>query len=336
MSRSLITSSSSDHVYINSTVYNNTDLPIEARYIEERVQNFVNKGNEYHLSIIRFQAPSNTIPIFRFQNGAYLITLKYNGNAYQQAVIYTSRNSYFTQFQPVFQYQHFLDMINTALSDAFTALDAGEGSVQPPTEAPYLVYDNQTQLISLFAQQDYDPITAGGPTVEIYFNFTLWNFFGNLENSFLSYNSANGEDVQLLVYDMKNNTPTSPSNYYEMPAEYPALYRWYELQSIVFVTNSLPIEAENISARNGDGANINLPILTDFQPQIIGDGLAQSNFLYEPQGEYRLANLLSNTPLRRLDYQLFYETKDGTLYPILIPPQESVSIKFMLRRKDYA
>jgi len=37
-----------------------------------------------------------------------------------------------------------------------------------PTEAPFIVFNHETDIFALYTQQLYDTVIAGGPTVDIF------------------------------------------------------------------------------------------------------------------------------------------------------------------------
>ena len=67
----------------------------------------------------------------------------------------------------IYTFQQFIDSINTALQTSFTNLKTAF-PVAPPTEAPFIVFNHETDIFSLYTQQLYDTVIAGGPTVDIF------------------------------------------------------------------------------------------------------------------------------------------------------------------------
>ncbi len=121
-----------------------------------------------------------------------------------------------------------------------------------------------------------------------------------------------------------------------MSQEYKSLFNWYDVRSIVFVSNTVGVADEAINVINSNTPNTGnsyQKILTDFQLNI--DEVPRSYLQYIPVGEYRLINLTSSSPLYLFDVQIFFKTNDQTLYPLYIYPGETVDIKNMFRDKRF-
>lgn len=345
-----------DNIYYNIVVTNpvTASNSINIEYTENRVQSILDNPCEYFLSIVRFAVSGVTVPLFvcpvtppSLLTTPFSVTLSFSGTDFQTFLIYQPRDlssvpsSPFGEYYYIFDYQHFIDMINRALLTSFTALKLAF-PLAPPTEAPYFVYNAETQLISLFAQQLY----AGLATISIYINIRLEKYLTAIENIFLGSNTLNGKDVQFLVKDNKNNTPASPAAYYEMKQQFNMLYLWNSFQKIVFTTGTIPVKYEYIPSQplnnpanpssTPEGANTFRAILTDFQPSQEGAGDVRSNFIYFPQGPYRLVDLNSKTPLNKFDIQVFWEDDTQALRPLQIIPGGSMNVKFLfVKRKLY-
>jgi hypothetical protein len=289
--------------------------------------------SQYELSVVRFSIPSN-IPIFVWDDvGPSLkISFEFGGVTYTQPLTYQSWCNICLPENSVYYYQQLINIINTALEQAFWT-DYPTNTIRrfplaPPTEPPYMTYDPTTKLCSLYAQQSYR--TSGLPvpipdTIKIFFSATLHTkFFVSLP--IVDTPTIGGEIyTQMRIEDLKNNTPTAPLNYYEMKQEYTTLALWSDLQSILLETNSIPVEPEFEPTENDTTRRI----ITDFEPSIeINDRQA---FQYQPQGALRWYDLRSNYPLRSLDVRILWKSKTGTTYPLYIQNGETASIKLRFR-----
>ena len=181
-----------DTIYINSSIFNDTDDYIPCEYDTTFTSDVVSNAGQYYLAIDRFSIP-NSNPIFTFKPNKYYITLTHNNIDYQVPLVMQSRN----QRRPnaIFTFQHFIDIINTAWNTASTNLQAAF-----PSDTPYMTYNNASDTISLFTPQSYEN------TVDVYFNHSLYNFF---ENSFdveiLSTNSPNNKDIRFIIQSHQDN-----------------------------------------------------------------------------------------------------------------------------------
>lgn len=338
-----------DNIYYDVAINNPISAVdwLAATYVENRDQPILKTPSDYYMSVIRFSLEATSIPLFIFPItdvsanpllSPLSITLSYSGNDYKEFVIYQPRDLSVTPTTPysvyyyVYEYHHMLDMINVALSTAFTALKAANPGA-PPTQAPYFTYDASTQLLSLFAQQSY----AGANTISIYINTRMTKFLNAFENIYYSANSITGKDIQLLVKDNKNNTPASPASYYQMQQEFKMFYLWDSVSKITFTSSIIPARKEYIPAgttQYSTGVNATRPIITDFVPSRELAGDIRSNLIYNPTGPYRLIDMLGNTPLNKFDLQIWWEDHEQNLYPFYIIPGSCATVKILFVKRS--
>lgn len=326
MSRSFI-QQQENNVYINASIFNNTEKDIPCEYTTTFNDAIVQDAGEFYLTIIRFDIP-NTLPIFEFQPDTYYITLSYNGNDYTEAVTMYNVDAFNPSSRNIYSFQQFVDMINNAFDASFTALK----TANPAAEAPFMVYSSETDFFSLYTQQLYDPVVAGGPTIDIFFNYDMYRFFYNsfkVEN--FGVNLPSQKDYRFIISDQRNNVPISPANYYEMKQQVITLFEWYDFQRIIFTASDLPVSRETFSARGTDGKNIEESIVTDFIPEI---GKDRSNFIYNAN-PYRLIDLNGLQEIKRFNFKVSYIKKgNGQPVTLTLPPQFSMSVKFGFIRKE--
>ncbi len=171
----------------------------------------------------------NTSPLFWLDLGVqnqdpyfsndYTITLTWNGNTVQEPVTFvpsansvppsppfsvdntTISNNF--NFYTVDSYQQWLDAINLAINAAYMSpLFAGSPQRIAGVPAPFLMYDANTQLISLYADPLFTADLPPGPAgnMLLYFNSDLNDFFnGSLQTIFSGYNQPFGEDYLIDI-----------------------------------------------------------------------------------------------------------------------------------------
>lgn len=316
-------------VYLNSTLYNDTDANISAEYETTLSTPLLDNAGEFYMAIVRFQIP-NILPIFEFKRNNYYVTLSYTGNDFTVPLEMKNVDANNPSSLNIYTFQQFVDIINNGLRTAFTNLKALFPAA-PPTEAPFMVFNHETDIFSLYTQQDYDPVVAGGDTIEIYFNYDLYNFFYNsfkVEN--FGINRADNKDYRFVIEDERNNVPVSPVNYYEFRQQITTLYQWYDFESIVFTSSSLPISSEYLTSRSSNGSSIYQPIITDFIPEL---GKDRSAFIYNAD-PYRLIDMNGHSQIYKFDFRVLYLNKDGVIKPLIIPPRFAMSVKFVFIRKE--
>jgi len=120
---------------------------------------------------------------------------------------------------------------------------------------------------------------------------------------------------------------------------------WSCVKQLVFTTALMPIQNELVglpgvlnsnSALDTDAQNNNFsPVITDFEvPLVTGDEIKPS-VSYSPSGEYRLTDLMSNTPIRSIQISVFWKDQYGVNHPFLLEPGCYSSLKILFRRKVF-
>jgi len=190
-------------------------------------------------------------------------------------------------------------------------------------------------------------INAFGPTPNVSFPQTF-NEDGSVSTTFTQ--SIPGGNVQILVnsYGGQNvqALPTSPfssetTNFAQISQEYSTIPAWNPVKALVFASNTIPITATGVGAPylyNGsqvisESANSNIiQSITDFT----SSNADYRGFInYTPSGEYRLIDMMSNTPLTDINISVFWQDKSGTLIPFYLLAGESATMKLMFRKKEF-
>ena len=323
-----------DSIYYNIRIAN--DDPIqrkEANFSVTRVQPILYKPSDYVLSVERFRIPTTNIPLMVWDNdkvGRYQVIMRYAGSEVIKPLVYipnTSNPARDLYGPSIWSYQDFLDMLNTALSEAFTEIKGLHGGA-PPTEAPFMTYDASTQLYTFNAEQLYDSSLT---TIEVLFNSPLYTIF----NGFRAFNDTPYE--RIIIKDTFNNKTTiNGKPYYSIVSEFSTVGAMADLISIQFLTNSIPVTVELQSSQS----NITQQVITDFEVNAteIADLTPIYFFL---QGPRRLYDLNSDYPLKTIDLNVRWTSKfkndDGSqkTYPIYVHYVDApLTVKMRFKRKD--
>ncbi len=275
------------------------------------------------------------------------VTLEHNGDVVRQFIRYSNSaptvplpqlvDGKFpkTSFYWVFSYERFIKMINDAFATAHSNLTAAPVGSLPP----YVQYTNGS--LSYVCQRAFyqsDLPVAG--RIDIYINILMGTYFDPFNYEIFSVNSPLGKDLKLEVNDVPENyynppnlTPVVPPDYFRIDAEYDDLYLWNTFKDLVFISDSLPVNYEFTGA-NSQGLINFQPIVTDFQPTFEGAGESRSTLQYFPQGEYRLINMNSTIPLKRVSIQIFWKDQFDVLHPLTIREGQDASIKLLFIKKS--
>ena len=307
--------------YLNSSEKSALGFPI-ASFKETRVDAILKNPSEYELAIERFKVPTFSIPILFFKSNYYYVRMSYNGDTITQPLVYVPNGGEPLYGNVIYNYQDFIDILNNALSSCFTILKGVQPGA-PPTERPFVVYDATTQLCSFYAEQLYD--INGPPTIKVEMSNSLYHLFP----SWQTISQADFEWYQIVIKNNKNNsTVYNAKNYYIMTQEYSTLALWNDLQSVIFYTDSIPINQELEPSQ----ANKTRRIVTDFEP--LDDVNIRDSLQFFPQGPLRFYDLKSDYPLNTIDIKVRFQTKDGQIYPCYVFPDNQISLKILFRKKQ--
>ena len=339
--RSVITHDS-DVIYFNAEIASdNSVISTPADYNITRTRNIIDKASDYYLSVVRFTIPSFYVPILLWLPNQYSLTLQWKDNIVQAEIPYIPNNdldSSDDEYYWVYTIDVVVDGINTAFASAFATLtedsqsdaDWPSGSV-----APFMSFTHATNLFAIWTDNFYDIKLQTNP-IQIFFNEKLWTLFGQFPyirthtgNDF----TANGKDVQIKIYDngVNQRLPdqgTSDTVLIQTQQDFISLYNWNPFKKIVITTNLLPVQSE-YTRGSGDSY---LKILTDFAPSNdITD--QRSVYQYLPTAQYRLIELQSDSPIRQVDYSIWWQDSNYNLYKIEIPWNSEINVKLAFLRK---
>lgn len=354
-----------DHVFYDIVMTNPSNKLKQATFVENKNQDILAKASDYYMSVVRFSIPGYTIPLRVMKTAldplvpnklAYTVTLRYLTDDYQVNLVWvpesnlavpgdvvsTQPNSF--QYYSLYSVKAFVKMVNTAFSTAWSLLNTDHAGVV--ASEPYIVYNSETQLMSLCA-----PVTYATAPVEIYMNSELFFFFNSFDN--VAYeNATNGKDYKIdfgytyedtaTSYNLFNppaGNPGAGQPHYRVVQDYQVMYNWNSVKAIVFTTGSIPIRYEFQPVFNQDGIQLDTgslnykPIVTDFVPIVQNGFENRSTIIYNPTAEYRRIDLTSEMSLRKFDMQIFWQDNDLRMYPVYIGPQDLISVKILFERR---
>ena len=335
-----------DHVYVNINIDNKTDNVFKiANFNVTRTIPFIKNPSEYYMTVVRFSAPGN-VPLFIYPNDGkvanntfYSVTLQSANKTSQKFLIHTNYFGPDTNASEaiypfgILYYQHMLNMVNTALAAAFTEVNNAGGVTA--TAPPFFIYESDTNLFSLIAQERYDPQTSfAGTGIRIYLNIQLHRFFKTIRSEFNGINTSVGRTYIYPVQDYGNNLTTAISGVpaFEMRGEYANASAWRDFISIVFTTGTLPVRYEETPSEINDKPLFR-PIVSEFFDNTRGFG--RQHIFYEPTAEYKRIDLLGNIPINTIDLDVFWQKRDGTPFALPIPPRSSVKMKILFEKKKF-
>lgn len=299
-----------------------------------RTSPVLDKPNDWEVAVVRFYLPSE-MPLFIWDTSPdgiaqfLTVAMEFDSKLIETPLILDQYCPTCIPTNSVLFYQEFIDMINTALLTTFTALKLAK-PLMPPTQAPYMTYSPISQLCTLVAQTSYDSQLPA--PVAIYFNINMYNrFFPGMLIAGIVDKTFPTTYAQLRVQDTKTNSntynPTIPVGFYHMVQEYSSLALWNDLQTILLETDHIPTNPEFEPTEN----DVTRRLLTDFEP--ITEINNRQAFQYQPSGALRWYDLKSTYPLKAVDLRVFWRSRTGTVYPLIMLQGQIATIKLRFRNK---
>ena len=357
---------SDEYIYYNLNLLHQEDnngvletQPIKCQFKEERLQPILEKASDYKMAVVRMDAPGFGLRKGLWAPNYYYVTLVDvdTGIEEQQVVNLDQVQFAPTQFSPttaIYYYNQGVKMINDAFSAAFTALVAAvpgyAADAARPQQPPRLIFNEETQLFEFIIDQRHKDVNP--KRVEIYWNFPIDRLIASFYIDFFGFNRPDRKDVRLRVIDEIQNRylqtigpdpfagdPAAVDERYflRIPQEFVTTNLWYDIYKIVLVSQTLNIRYEFTTTTNtdtnGQGQEVKKPIVTDFNYELGTDRQVFSRVTYIPQGELRYIDLMNDLPLKKIDFQLFYETNTGALEPWFLEPGTNWNLKVEFRKK---
>lgn len=296
-----------------------------------------------------------------------IIGILYNNVYYPVNLIYRADNTMvyplqnqdtqvITPYYYVYTYQTLINMINVAINIAWTTSPLA--GLFPTSIQPFFQYSTSTQLISLIVPRVFSYVTPPATSIPfIYMNLALLRYLESFELFFNGYNQPNGADFifrctntiplnpsdatppQVFPTDQNafaffGTTPTFPAQYFIFTQQYSMIQYWSSLRKILITTGTIPIAYENIPGPDNSGVNVSLPVLTDFVIPLENAGDSRTIAYYNPTAQYRLVDMISDTPLYRINIKVYWEDVFGNRYPMGIEYDQTSSIKIGFFRKS--
>tara|TARA_R110000772_G_scaffold197311_2_gene308078 strand:+ start:3506 stop:4519 length:1014 start_codon:yes stop_codon:yes gene_type:complete len=310
-------------IYYNIDVKNETQERIIPSFNINRVQAVLDDPSEYEMAIVRFSLPLTSIPLFLFKNDIFKVSLKIGASEYTESIVWIPNNNVYDD-KNVYEIQHLLNMINTAWALAFTTLKSA--NTVASTTPPFMTHSSLTNLITLFVPQTY--LTDN---IDVYTNSNMHrrlHSFYDFYNEFVSVGELNYRFIVQDLFD--NNTVFNGVNYYYFTQLFSSIGSLTDLKSIQVFTNSVPVNRELIAGQK----NVIDNFLTDFEP--IESNTFNSNgfFQFFPEGPLRYIDLLSTEPMKRIDLEIKWTTKDRQTETYYLQPNEQLSMKILFRKKQ--
>ncbi len=310
---------SESHVYANFRVINNTTEFKNAYLSETRTAPLLDRPCDYHLTVARMNLSCNTVPIFRYLDDEYYVTLSYASDDYTTEVPFVQADMTSSSSRWIYSYDQFLDGINSAFASSMSSLTGAHTGVTGP--APIISYDETLGLFSI----------SGPPSgVTIYFNYSLQHFFPTFRYLFYGLNLVSYKDYKVVSSSSGTTRQFASSN-----------SCWNDIIGIVLKSTSLSAVSENINTspniNSTSSNNSTIQTITDFSFPVQNGVLESSpsgiNQLQYSPALYRLVELIGQDPISTIDLSIHWSDRHGSLYPLVLSPRDFFDIKLLFIKK---
>jgi len=323
-----------NHTYLNVSILNPIDSTqqIQANFKRTLNMPLLYDPSAFTVALMSLDMPAISIPLFKFVNNTYRVTLSYLGVNYSQALTFVSYSTADIKDQFVFYVQQFLDSINNALQNQFTLLNTATPGVV--NAAPYIVY--QFGKFSLICDGlNYNSNLAN--PVKIFFNQTLFDFFIPMQSYTFGLNLPSFQDVQLLIKDngAGSSTGSLSGTIYTITTEYDPIALWSFVKSIILLSYTgikKHTMITNVEVSGQFNLSIAQPIIANIEVSV-NENNRSSYINYAPN--FPLYNdVISKGPLIEIEFRCAYLTKDLNVYPLYLLPSQSSSMLLCFKHKS--
>ena len=213
-------------------------------------------------------------------------------------------------------------------------------------------------------------IGGGVDKYVIFFNESLYSLFSSFNSARFGRKATttyfdapsqavingNPEGVGILAYQIillnKNESNLSTlngKNWYFNPTMYSPVPMWSPIQSIVFSTSLLPIQVsmtnppqvygssiydQTFKEEGGNNSQIST-MISDVSVPLTSGNEYKPTITYAPSGEYRMIDLLGNSPVNQVGFAVAFKTKLGDVIPLRLGVGCGASVKLLFRRKRF-
>jgi hypothetical protein len=263
-----------------------------------------------------------------------------------------------TGYYNCYSYTYFLAIVGRAYELAFASLLSQvttAGGTLPSAEPPYIDWDTTSSSGTLFADvAGYDQNPGSGIVpINIYMNAPLFSLFESFPSRYLGYEltplNIQGRNFQLLPFNKGSTnlqviTPANGDPVWTaicLYQECSTTASWTPIQSLVFISNTLPINPNQVSTplvyNNGTQISLggNNSAISNIITDLVSDtGAYRPNLVYLPSAQYRYITLFGNRPLFNIDLEIYYRLRTGQLIPFRLQSGGTVTIKIAFIKKD--
>lgn len=255
-----------------------------------------------------------------------------------------------------YNFEWFVNLVNIALNTALT--NAGIPPLPTPVPSPIPPYGIAVMgwnTTSSSASLYLDEANFGGatPLYSLYFNQALYTLFSSFPATYygsvgvsngLNYNInvPNIQGLNSIFLPVVNVPPYPQTTCIQINQEWDTTALWTPVSSIVFTSATFPIIPNRLSPpqayNNGVLINLNANSNNSNFAQVITDIASadlcyKPTLIYAPDAQYRLIDMIGNTPLTNINIQVFWKSKLGNFVPFRLATGNTCAMKLLFTKK---
>ena len=373
----------SSHLYYdiritNSDQFSGTILRPQVKFNETRSTPYIEIPDEWDVSVVRFEVDTYGVSLPLMIPSVQLgqvdpnllesrITLKYGASSFTQQLQFIPENKVAPLPLPPLvrqdnsqgyynlnSFQSFIEIINTAFSNALIGLKALVPGIAPARQ-PFIQIDQQAFCYIYSDQGYYDSSLGIGNYIEIFFDEGLYNYLSSFQYDYFGSGILN---IPFARYRLRvvGSPLFAPQNTYSITdgfgnytalvsfQDFVATQSWCPVAGLLFRSQILPVKPSLTGVptiygglnQNQQVASSNVVLqLTDLVVNNNDGKQYKPGVLYVPTAEYRLISLFGTTPLYTIDIEVQWVDNFGNTYPLLLAPGATATMKILFRRKDF-
>jgi len=246
-----------------------------------------------------------------------------------------------------YNFEWFVDLVNNALQQALT--DAG---LTASTDIAVMGWNTSSNSASLYLDQTN--FGGSSPSYSLYFNQALYTLFSSFPATYKgSVGVSNGLNYNISVPNLQGLNsiylpvvvvpPATQTICIQINQEWDTTALWTPVSSIVFTSATFPIIPNRLSPPqafdNGVLYNLNPNSNNSNFAQVITDIASadicyKPTLIYAPDAQYRLIDMVGNTPLTNINIQVFWKSKLGNFVPFRLATGNSCAMKLLFTKKS--
>lgn len=341
-----------ENIYYTASFVNQETYRVPASYTDNRTVPILNKPSDYKLALVKVNCDIGAIGMFRSNpagNPYLAILYYYPDNIWIQIPLFSTHSN----DDVVYLFQDFLDLpegYNDSMATAFTQLKSEYNAIHGPGTweadatksqyAPFLAYDSDSSFFSMYNTIESDDTNPEAVQVYLQNNLEqrLESLFTNIGNRYGTNNPLALAQGQIRIAFNSgpqniNRVTINSINWIKNTQTYLSIERWWDAQRLIVTSSTIGVRSDNIGLSNPTGKPISINAITDIE--IFYDTRSNSpatTLRYGPVSEYRIIDILIDTPLTAINLGFYVQTSTGEIRQLYFSPGRGFDIKLLFTK----